>query len=429
VNPGVPALTVRGGSNGIAANAAHIREAARFYGRAADACAEQALTLHACLVEPAVLASAVLDPLGAVRFEQALLAALDGRHGLSAAALRCAQTDLNLRAGAMAYVQADRLEAQWAPAVAGIVGLGPGIAAFAHGMRSGGAGQGFAELAAADPQLADTAVDMLSSFWSDHALIATVASLPDGHPDVRRVGVDVTGGEPVPPRSVRDLMTALAWRDRPRTGGDIDVRFVYSCDGRGRWARRAIVDIPGTKSWRLSPSDTDPTSLSTSLRSISGATTTYQAGVLEAMRQAGVGRAEPVLLVGHSQGGMVAVDVAREAASTAEFTVTNVVTAGAPIARLSAPAATQVLSLENAGDVVPHADGAGNADEVNHTTVTAHRNSGDAVVNHAIESSYVPAAGDVDASDDPSVRIAVRSLQPFLTGQQVRTVVYHVARR
>ncbi len=423
------AVTVRGGSAGIAANAADLRHLARLYAAAGLACAQHAVALHANLVHPAVLASAVLDPVGAVRFAQALVFALDGPAGLTRLAAHCVATDVALRVGAQAYVTADQLHAQVEPAIAGVTGIGAAIGAFGTGLHSGGISGAVLEAAAADPQLADTAVDLLSEFWSDTALIAAVAALPDGRADVHRIGIDTASQESRAPRCVRDLITGLAWRNRPLTGGDIDVRFVYSTDASGRQARRAIVDIPGTKNWRLSPRESDPTSLQTNLKAVTGARTTYQQGVLEAMRQAGVRRDEPVLLVGHSQGGMVAINVASQVVATGEFAVTNVVTAGSPVARLPIPDSVEVLSIENDGDVVPHADGADNPDRINHTTVTAHHNSGDAVVNHDLTRSYVLAAADVDASANPSVRNSVRSLQPFLAGGPASTVVFHVRRR
>ena len=75
------------------------------------------------------------------------------------------------------------------------------------------------------------------------------------------------------------------------------------------------------------------------------------------MRDAGIGSDEPVLLVGHSQGG---IEAAWIASHSSEFSVTQVVTAGSPIAVLGDyPAGTQVLSLEHHGDVVPLLDGRG----------------------------------------------------------------------
>lgn len=52
--------------------------------------------------------------------------------------------------------------------------------------------------------------------------------------------------------------------------------------------------------------------------------------VAEAMRQAGIGKDEPVALIGHSQGGIVAATLASDWAE--EYTIEHVVTAGSPVA-------------------------------------------------------------------------------------------------
>ena len=67
---------------------------------------------HAMLADPNLLASAVLDPAGAARFEQTLLSALDGRHGLTALAGRLAQRSIGLRAAAASYQAADEASAE-----------------------------------------------------------------------------------------------------------------------------------------------------------------------------------------------------------------------------------------------------------------------------------------------------------------------------
>src|SRR5436190_30255 len=78
-----------------------------------------------------------------------------------------------------------------------------------------------------------------------------------------------------------------------------------------------------------------------------GRPTGYAEGVRSALAAAGAGAGEPVLLVGHSLGGMVAAELARDP----QLTVAGVVTAGSPVG--ATPEGIPVLSLENRGDVVP----------------------------------------------------------------------------
>lgn len=415
-------VSVRGGSSAIVAHEAELSRLARVFGAAARDLIEQSADLHRALLHPAVLASATLDPAGAGEFEVRLLIGLDGPGGLTRLAGECAVLDLELRAAVVAYAGADRLRGEVGPAAAGLIEL-------ARPLPGGSSPGGVRGWAATHPDTVDLVIDVARAVGGDARIRDLLAVWPDGRARVTHLGTDVDPAATAPPRSMRDLMAGLAWRARARTGGDVDVRFVTSTDAGGVQRRRVIVDIPGTKSWSPWPHVADPTSLATNGRAIVGATTTYGAGVLGALREAGVGPSEPVLLMGHSEGGMVAVEVAREAARSGEFHVTHVVTAGAPIARLAPPAAVRVLALENDGDVVPHCDGADNPGRINETTVRVHRNTGDVEKNHDLERSYVPAAGDVDASTDAAVRSYLSGVRPYLAGTGVRTEVFHIERR
>ena len=415
-------VSVRGGSAGIEAHCEQMFTLARLYAEAALESGEQALVLHGYLIHPSVLAATALDPIGAADFAAEMLAALDGPAGLSWRAVDWVLLGAGLRGGALAYLAADRIEQQVVPSVHGIADAVPAVVATAPRLARGDIGGAADEFVARDPGLADLTVNAVTRFWTDYALVDSVAAWPDGRAKVTAAGVDGSAGDP--PRDLPALLSGLARRNRGR-GGDIDVRIVIGPGG----ARRVIADIPGTKNWSVSPRERDVTSAGTNFRAISGARTSYQEGVLEALRLAGVTSADEILLVGHSQGGMVAVNTAAESARTGEFRITHVVTAGAPIARLAVPRSVQVLAVENDGDVVPHCDGAGNPDRTNITTVTVHRNHGEIDQNHSLEDSYLSGAGDIAASRDASARDYLAGLRPFLTGDRVQTQVFHIERR
>ena len=80
--------------------------------------------------------------------------------------------------------------------------------------------------------------------------------------------------------------------------------------------------------------------------------------VAEAMRQAGIGKDEPVALIGHSQGGIVAATLASDWAE--EYTIEHVVTAGSPVANHPIPQRTWVTSVEIDDELVAALDGAAN---------------------------------------------------------------------
>jgi pimeloyl-ACP methyl ester carboxylesterase len=135
------------------------------------------------------------------------------------------------------------------------------------------------------------------------------------------------------------------------------------------------------------------------------------------MHQAGIAPTDPVLLAGHSQGG---IEAAWIAGHTEDFSITQVVTAGSPVAGMTLPATTQMLSLEHHGDVMPLLDGEDNGEAVNHVTVGFgfDDHTLDLADNHAM-AHYVGGAADVDASTHPSLVAAVAGLHDdgFLTGE------------
>ena len=415
-------LSVRGGSDGIEAHYDDMMTLARLVGAAGAYTAEHSLGLHKHLADPDVLCAAVLDPVGAARFSGALLDALDGPNGLTWISAECGANDLKLRTAAATYLTADRIRAQVEPALDGLYRLGPiaasDIVGDAHRVRSPDG------LITSDPQAVDTAMALP---WLQPGLMNVVALCPDGRPAVTARGVDTTPVATAPPRGLHDLLSELNHRYPTGTGGDVDIRFVYSTGPDGRPVRHVIVDIPGVTSFDPLHSH-DPTTPSADVRAISGASTTYDRGVLEAMRQAGVTPTDQVMLVGHSLGGMVAAGIAHDEAGRGRFDITHVITAGAPIARIAVPRSVQVLALENDGDVVPHLDAADNPDQTNETTVTLHDNHHDVVQNHMLLDGYLPGAAAVDASPDPSVRSYYASMAGFLTGTSVRTEVFHVGR-
>lgn len=420
-------VTVHGGGGGIEARYDDLTAAARVYGAAAVECGQDSLVLHRWLVDPQILAGAVLDPLGAGEFTVQLAGALDGPRGLTVTSASCAATDAHLRAAAAAYLGADRLAEQVGPALKGVAQLPRSTWRTLPALSRLKFGAAVDTFLTSDPEAADLVVDQISRFWTDYTRISLVARWPDGRPKVQARGVDPDGVAGRAPRSMRDLLAGLSRRNGGR-GGDVDVRFLTTQGANGDRGRRVVVDVPGTKNWSLSPRQPDVTSLGTNLRALTGASTTYERGVVEAMRIAGVRAGDEVLFVGHSQGGMVAVDAARHLTSTREFHVAGVLTAGSPLARLPVPRAVTVMALENDGDVIPHCDGADNQDRTNVTTVRIHRNRGDPIGDHELSSSYVDGAADVDASDDRSIRAVRERWAGFLAATTVRTEVFHVSR-
>lgn len=92
--------------------------------------------------------------------------------------------------------------------------------------------------------------------------------------------------------------------------------------------------------------------------------------VTEAMQQAGIGKDEPVALIGHSQGGIVAATIASDWAD--DYSIEHVVTAGSPIANHPIPDKTWVTSVEIDDELVAALDGASNPATEQWLTVRGH---------------------------------------------------------
>nr|WP_277818604.1 hypothetical protein [Cellulosimicrobium arenosum] len=90
--------------------------------------------------------------------------------------------------------------------------------------------------------------------------------------------------------------------------------------------------------------------------------------VLAAMDDAGIRPDEDVLLVGHSQGGMVASVVA--GATVGRYSVRHVVTAGSPVAGYELPKGVKGTHLETQGEGVSDLDAAENRATPERVTVT-----------------------------------------------------------
>ena len=416
-------VTVTGGSDGVAADCAALTHLAGRFGSSGADALEDAVGLHALLLMPALVGSAMLDPIGFAAAQAELLWALDGPQGLTWAGEECGALALELRGAAAAYAEADRLYESVRDTVTGALLAGPALVHGAQVLARTRDPVAAAEAVVADdPALGDVLVNGLGV---PGLLRAAADHWPDGHPVVVDDGADAYGAAGRVPRGLADVVAGLAERDASGRSGAIDVRILTLADG----TRRVIVDVTGTRSWDPLPTS-DVTSLATNGRALVGDRTSYERGVLDAMRRAGVRRDDPVMIVGHSQGGMVAVTAARDAVRSGEFDVTHVVTAGSPIGLTAGqlPNRVQVLALENSRDVVPHLDGRANPDRPNVTTVTGTRGDGTVLDDHSLDDAYVPLAGDAQASGDRSVRDFLGSADGYFRAVSVQTHTYEVRR-
>jgi hypothetical protein len=249
------------------------------------------------------------------------------------------------------------------------------------------------------------------------ALVGRLGAVVPGLREPARIAVQLHQGRSVrPPRDLGEI-TALVASCYPTdrvAGGTATVR-VDQVIGPGR--RRAwVVAIPGQQEMSLR-GGSNPFDLAGDVHAMARRDTAARQSVLAAMRAAGIPPGEPVLLAGHSQGGMVAAGLAADPAVRDRYRVTHVLTVGSPIAEYRLPDDVQMLAVEHTDDTVPRLDGRANPDRSGWVTVqrTVHDPGipADAAAAHHLD-AYRRTVELVDHSADPSLRAYRSGLEPFL---------------
>ncbi len=448
-------VTVRGGAFSIAADMDALDVLAHRFGRLGAAFGHSARVLTSALLGTAQASGAILDPVGALHVAEAwaLAEAL-----LATCAAGAEAIGVDMRLAASAYRAADRGLEILAPEARAVCELQTAVVAAlpalgtATALRSPSRALSAVEAvverdpdlagalvagvsAAAVPMAVAVSAPLLSSARSPVPVLPAAAMVgrlyPDGDPvtvrQPRAIGADRAG----PPRGVADLLHGLTVRNDTDVDGAIDVRFVQGAGGPHA-PRHVIVDLTGTNDWNATTlRNGHVADLGTNFRAMAGEQTTYERGVLLALRQAGVRSDEPVMLVGHSQGGMVAARLAADLAQspTPEFRVTHLVTAGSPLGLMTLPSGVEALCIENRGDAVPLLDTADNEVSARHLTVGVDRGGRTLEQRHDLADAYSVGGRDIDASADPSLAAWRRTARGFFDGRTVTTLTYQIRRR
>lgn len=475
-----PIESVSGGSHGVRAGYEQMRALALRFERQAGDLAEMAGLGARVMTDGDLLESSVLSPLTFADAQVQVLDATTGADGLTVRAVGIEADALGVRAVVAAFEASDALAWHLGETIDSTLGritgraLAPALPAL---LVAGGLTYVWWSTTPADEQaaLGDELADDLGRLAHDHpelaqhlvnsggglvdgltgGLLTGTGLLAGGGPierastnDAARLmalllgndtdfaveridGVDASPVQRRAPGSLEDLVlslrdTDLLDRSDPDRHGAIQVQRIL--DDRGE---RAIVYLPGTDDMNAVSRDDGPVrDMETNYQLIGGLDSAYGRGVQQAMLDAGL-EGHDVMLVGHSQGGMVATALAADPDFTRHFDVQHVVTAGSPTAQVpDLPADTSAIHLENRGDAVPLLDGEDNPDQPHRTTVSFDAGSHDVVDNHAL-GHYVSGAAAADASTDGSIRDQVDRMRDdgFLGGGTVAGVsTYRITR-
>ncbi|MGW8568239.1 hypothetical protein [Isoptericola sp. NPDC055881] len=223
---------------------------------------------------------------------------------------------------------------------------------------------------------------------------------------------------------------------RPAAGvpaGTLAVEQVEHADGSTSWT----VLIPGTQAGL---SVTHPFDAATDLQLMAHDAADVSVAVEQALDQAGATDDEPVVLVGHSLGGIAATALAASPAFRSRHPVGGVVTAGSPTGSFATPTGVPVLHLENDEELVSALDG-GSAAENPQTTdrVTVGRRlldstdpadrtaAGAIVLAHGLPTHLRTFAAVRDSGNFPAAGVTQR-LERLLGGTRAQTRLVAVRR-
>lgn len=452
-----PIESVTGGSHGVRAGYEQMLALAERFECQAGAFVDMAGLSVTVMADGDLLESAILSPISFGTAELQVLDATTGVHGLTVRAIGIEADALGVRAVVAAFRASDSLSRHSTEMLDNTLGrliLGVTVVSLPALLAAGATGYAYCstlspeERAALEAQVADD----LGQLLHDHPEVAQhlingggglLESLVPGlgvlHPgdgpitrattnDAARLlalllgndtGFDVTrldAIDPSPsqshtPTSLADLMRSLddtneLDHDHPGRHGAIQVqRIVHG--GQERF----IVYVPGTDDMGPIPQDgVHARDMEANYQLIGGMESAYGHGIQQAMLDAGL-EGKDVMLVGHSQGGMVSTSLAADPDFTRHFHVQHVVTAGSPTAQVPVlPSGTSAIHFENRGDAVPLLDGEDNPDQTNRITVVFDHGTSDVAGNHGID-RYVAGASAADASTNASVQDQIRQMR------------------
>jgi len=229
----------------------------------------------------------------------------------------------------------------------------------------------------------------------------------------------VSDPRPVPPRTIE----SLAERIPASVARAPQVRIErYGSAAAPTW----VVYIGGTVDWNLSGS-TDPWDMASNVAAVARQDGASLRAVLDAMRQAGIGPHDPVVEVGHSQGGAIASQVAESGL----FRSVLVTTFGAPSAG-SRAVSTPTVAVEHLDDIVP---ATGGTTRPSPARVTVRREAfqgrslpPDVALPAHTMAEYRRTAALIDASADPQRRALAATLSGTV-GTETGTASRWIARR
>lgn len=197
------------------------------------------------------------------------------------------------------------------------------------------------------------------------AVLRAIVAVP-GLAFLRPRPVSVSQGETATKRV--DLSAAGLLSELDHVGATSEAEIeVLQVDKDG--ARAWVVLIPGTQPGNP-PGGSNPLDEAGIAEALGYNSMETSKAIRQALLEAGAAAGEAVVAVGHSQGGIHAMNLGKDKAFLAEYDLKFVVTAGSPVGGITPQAGIGSLHLEHEQDWVPGAEGKANPDTKDRVTVT-----------------------------------------------------------
>jgi hypothetical protein len=183
--------------------------------------------------------------------------------------------------------------------------------------------------------------------------------------------------------------------------------------------RDMVVYVPGTQSFL--PGSSNPLNIQSNLTAMGGVVQSpSEQAVRDALGKLNAGKNDAVTFVGHSQGALLAGNIASEAQ---DYRVKGLISLGGPIAHLDLK--VPVVAIQHAADPVPLLSGQTNPMQQNWVTISSDASFDSLVSAHRI-SGYVETAAELASSENPGYQRVMDQLMP--EGDSGREYLFEIRR-
>lgn len=227
---------------------------------------------------------------------------------------------------------------------------------------------------------------------------------------VRVKSVEVS--QSIPPKNYEDLVSRIPRAEE----GAAQIRIEKYDSGY-------VVYLGGTIDAGIEPTG-EPWDMTSNMAAIAEMDSGSYSATIAAMREAGISAEDNVIMVGHSQGGLVAAQIA----ASGEYRVSDVVTVGAPLHQVELPEDVHLVAIEHSEDVIPSLSGvAAPAAVATHLTVqrtlyqSAPPPKGEVLPAHNL-SRYIETARVMDTSGDNKLNTEQRRIAARTQGEGTTTM-------